>query len=97
MVLVVQKGCDSGLTSGKVHIEARLTRLTSIAQSSAPHAFLFDRIQNRRAVKMMSKGSGTRVASAIGYDVGAMLIQNASDKTKMGRTSDSLAKQRWLW
>lgn len=47
--------------------------LTSIAQSSIPHAFLLVRIQNRSTVKMMSKGSGTMAARAIGYEVGAIV------------------------
>jgi hypothetical protein len=47
--------------------------LTSIAQSSIPHAFLLVRIQNRSTVKMMSKGSGMMAARAIGYEVGAIV------------------------
>ena len=52
--------------------------LTSIAQSSGPHAFLFERIQKRKMVKTISKGKGTRVARAMGYDVGAMLSTDSS-------------------
>jgi hypothetical protein len=49
--------------------------LTSIAQSSAPHAFLFDRIQKRSTVKTMSKGRGIKAAKAIEYEVGAIVVE----------------------
>ena len=59
--------------------------LTSIAQSSGPHAFLFDRIQNRNTVNTISKGSGTKAARAIGYDVGAITPCKIRYKTKVKR------------
>lgn len=40
--------------------------LINMAQSSGPHAFLFVRIQKRRIVEIMSKGSGTKTAKAMG-------------------------------
>src|SRR5690242_867850 len=72
MVLVVQNGYNAWSVSHSFKLCASLTRLTSIAQSSGPHAFLFDRIQKRRIVKTMSKGSGTKAARAIGYEEGAI-------------------------
>lgn len=72
-VLTVQKGYTLISTIRCSCIGDSLTRLTSIAQSSGPHAFLFDRIQKRNAVKTMSKGSGTSAARAIGYEVGAIV------------------------
>src|SRR5690242_4315032 len=72
IVLVVQKGCVNVSVSDSTVDWSSLTKFTSIAQSSGPHAFLFERIQKRRMVKMMSKGSGTKAARAIGYDVGAI-------------------------
>ena len=56
-----------------------------MAQSSGPQAFLFDRTQKRRIVEMMSKGSGTKAASAIGYDVGAMLSSSSTPSPTMRR------------
>lgn len=67
-----------------------LTRLTSIAQSSGPHAFLFDRIQKRRMVKTMSKGSGTKAARAIGYEVGA--IRSLALSSEPGEKKDGVQK-----
>jgi hypothetical protein len=54
--------------------------LTSIAQSSIPHAFLLVRIQNRSTVKTMSKGSGMRAARAIGYEVGAIVSDAEAER-----------------
>jgi hypothetical protein len=85
MVLVIQKGYNSRSVRGPVGDRARRTRLTSIAQSSGPHAFLFVRIQNRNTVNTMSKGSGTKAARAIGYDVGAITPCKIRYKTKMER------------
>ena len=53
--------------------------LTSIAQSSIPHAFLLVRIQKRSTVKTMSKGSGMMAARAIGYEVGAMVFSTETE------------------
>jgi hypothetical protein len=67
IVLSVQKGYNNLIsTAHSVWNRDSRTRLTSIAQSSGPHAFLFDRIQNLSTVKTMSKGSGTKAARAIG-------------------------------
>jgi hypothetical protein len=85
MVLVIQKGYNSRSVTSPVGDRERRTRLTSIAQSSGPHAFLFDRIQNRNTVNTMSKGSGTKAARAIGYDVGAITPCKIRYKTKIQR------------